>query len=297
MSYQVSAAHGNIVFAGLEGENIQQESTSSALKKGCLKDMSRSGSDEIKRVADQQNVELGVFVECVGFRYLFARYEIQEIICDLGILASEAGVDGLKSKELENMTGYLLRYVPENCTDISIIGDKSNEINQKPTSIADFDLYTMLLVKVNGKSLYQKFQFSQLGEELMCPVGKEKDIRLQVKLLREKQAILPAAKFKELQNDVQKKKYLWTSDFVSRDVVLSYVLKGPTKQGFFEKNDLRAQIPKPGLKEEFDLRDASEKVITLLSRLTMSNVWSACSPNIYGSAMRIYFNFAQFFCF
>ena len=39
---------------------------------------------------------------------------------------------------------------------------------------------------------------------------------------------------------------------------------------------------KPGLKHEFDLRDASAKVITLLSRITYSNKWACCSPNTYG---------------
>jgi hypothetical protein len=39
---------------------------------------------------------------------------------------------------------------------------------------------------------------------------------------------------------------------------------------------------KPRLKEEFDLIEASDKVITLLSRITLSNKWAGCSRNIYG---------------
>jgi hypothetical protein len=44
---------------------------------------------------------------------------------------------------------------------------------------------------------------------------------------------------------------------------------------------------KPGLKEEFDLIEASDKVITLLSRITLSNKWAGCSRNIYGKPLPI----------
>jgi hypothetical protein len=52
------------------------------------------------------------------------------------------------------------------------------------------------------------------------------------------------------------------------------------------RNTIVPLIPKakPGLKQEFDLMDGSEKVITLLSRIMMSNIWSPCTLNIYGNA-------------
>ena len=46
-------------------------------------------------------------------------------------------------------------------------------------------------------------------------------------------------------------------------------------------NEIHSYV-KPRLKQEFDLIDASAKVISLLSRITMSNKWARCSPNTYG---------------
>jgi hypothetical protein len=57
---------------------------------------------------------------------------------------------------------------------------------------------------------------------------------------------------------------------------------GKEKEPWFSRNEIVPRSPKPGLKQEFDLMDASEKVITLLSRIMMSNIWASCTPNIYG---------------
>jgi len=235
-------------------------------------------------IVSNGTIELGAFIECVDFRYLQARYKVKFLVPKLGESADE---NGLKEKDLQGTTFYLLRHAPETGLSITIDGS-----NQRIDSIEEFAMFAMLLVKVNDKNLYPKFQLSKLRDELSCSSGNEREIKLQVKLLRERRAVLPAARYRKIQENMKIKKHLWKSDPgsqqwksepESKDITLSYTLKKDL-QGFpSERNDLRPMIPKPGLKEEYDLREASEKVITLLSRVTMSNVWSTCSPNIYGS--------------
>ena len=71
-------------------------------------------------------------------------------------------------------------------------------------------------------------------------------------------------------------KYSGVKKYSNRRVHVELMFK------FNVPNDILSYV-KPRLKQEFDLIDASDKVITLLSRITMSNKWAACSPNTYGN--------------
>ena len=227
------------------------------------------------RHIEHRKVELGAFVECVSLRYLVARYENLSLDTELGF--DETVVDGF---DRESISVYLLRYIPETCTAIAVEG-----IIDSSLTLKDLALFTLLLLNVNGKALYPKFKVSDLREELSCRWGEEKEIRLQVKLLRERKYVLPLAKFYKIQKHLYERKSLWKSESGESKVLTMFYNLKCCKQGrSFEQNDIRPQIPKPGLKEEFDLREASEKVITLLSRLTLCDVWSPCSSNIYGES-------------
>ena len=75
-----------------------------------------------------------------------------------------------------------------------------------------------------------------------------------------------------------KKKKKGSTDEIDYNPVIRLKLKFGVKN---VSNEIRTFL-KPKLKQEFDLIDASAKVISLLSRITMSNKWASCSPNTYG---------------
>ena len=110
---------------------------------------------------------------------------------------------------------------------------------------------------------------------------------MDVFVLNENKAVLTVEKWTE-QLKQRGENSLWkllkhddTSAEVSKTITLCYEMSSESMSPEW-RNQIRTPSPKPGLKEEFDLTEASEKVITLLSRVLLTNTWATLSPNIYG---------------
>ena len=213
---------------------------------------------------------LGIYLECTSARNFCARYESKFL--------------GNIDDDSMDADAYLIRGIsPASLCDSSDEKLKSLDKDMLLVSVT-YKIEVQTMAKNPENDLWS-FTPTNLATLKMCLEGMQGDkIEMKVILLNPKNELFPKKKTSngESQRDEQ------TTDSMNSKPkngpeIRSLSLQIPVE--VFE-NYIKQRAPKPGLKQEFDLTDASDKVITLLSRLTLSNKWSSCSSNVYGTENR-----------
>ena len=240
---------------------------------------------------DKKDLELGLEVECLGMRYMLTRYDYK----DLGF-EKKPGDKILKQIEKEGLFAFMISYLPELKWKEARIKDENLVLSTMSRS--DLASYALLVreLRVYGARGEQSellefhpkpnFKLFKLKDALKCSHGSEKHIELDIVVLKENKAVLTLQKWTEQERD-REEKHLWrllksgSGSDKCKVITLRYEMKSSSMHPEW-RNLIRTPAPKPGLKEEFDLTEASEKVIIMLSRFMLTNTWATLSPNIYG---------------
>jgi hypothetical protein len=196
--------------------------------------------------------DLGIYLRCVSLRDFCARY-CHTFLAD--------------KKELMDKDMFLIHDIPDDC----FVDDSNKDLGSCP----------LLLASVAGVDIVEALTPEKMTSEKMKwkPNPETNISKLKQCLKGKKGATVVLEVFRlSLSPDLLPKKHR-QSQPQEQPEILKLRLKFPNQE---QANEIDERAPKPGLKQEFDLSDAAEKVITLLSRITKSNKWSPCSPNVYG---------------
>ena len=240
---------------------------------------------------EKKGLELGLGVECKYMRYMLTRYDYK----DLGF-KQKPDEQALKKMDKDELPAYMISNLPELKWKDARIQTKIIENLDRETLASQQLLLKEIRVfgskEEAGLETLQflpkpNFKLSKLKTALRCPCPGKKRIEMDVFVLNENKAVLTVEKWTE-QLKQRGENSLWkllkhddTSAEVSKTITLCYEMSSESMSPEW-RNQIRTPSPKPGLKEEFDLTEASEKVITLLSRVLLTNTWATLSPNIYG---------------
>ena len=239
---------------------------------------------------DKKDLELGLEIECLGMRYMLTRYDYK----DLGF-EKKPGDKVLKQIEKEERSAYLINNLPQLKWKEARIKDDDtvqnfidrSDLANSPLLLRELRVYSKgELSETLEFHPKPNFKLFKLKDALKCSHGSEKNIELDIVVLKENKAVLTVQKWNEQQKDREEKK-LWkilksgSGTDKCKVIILRYEMKSSSMRPEW-RNLIRTPAPKPGLKEEFDLTEASEKVIIMLSRVMLTNTWATLSPNIYG---------------
>jgi hypothetical protein len=230
-----------------------------------LRKSSDSSNDDTQSEKDSQNLNLGIEISCTSVRNIHARFKsvfldrsskkMDNDVFLIQEIPSESYLDSAQEKLLDS-------------NDVLLVA-----VRKKKKGENDYGAPYTLLEKLAGSNYYSPCPKTKVSDLKRCfEGGKDDHVEIEVILLDQKDELRP------------KKERKAKEDSKLQQDPIKIKLEFPDNQMRDQyENSIHQRAPKPGLKQEFDLTDASDKVITLLSRMTMSNKWSPCSSNVYGT--------------